>query len=118
MIPDAFLALDYMLDRFAWLVDGMVVRPERMRRNLESSHGLYFSQRLLLALVEAGLERDEAYRLVQRHAMRAWEEEQDFRELVARRRRDRRPRRPRRRLRRKRVHRATSTSSSIVSTTS
>jgi adenylosuccinate lyase len=83
-IPDAFLALDYMLDKFAWLVEGLVVRPERMRRNLDASHGLYFSQRLLLALVESGLERDEAYRLVQRHAMRAWEEEQDFRELVRR----------------------------------
>src|SRR5205807_1396523 len=58
------------------------VRAERMRRNLDSSHGLYFSQRLLLSLVESGLERDEAYRLVQRHAMRAWDEEQDFRELV------------------------------------
>jgi adenylosuccinate lyase len=82
VIPDSFLALDYMLDKFTWLVEGMTVRPERMRRNLESSHGLYFSQRLLLALVEAGLERDDAYRLVQRNAMRAWEEEQDFRELV------------------------------------
>jgi adenylosuccinate lyase len=82
VIPDAFLALDYMLDKFTWLVEGMTVRPEQMRRNLESSHGLYFSQRLLLALVESGLERDEAYRLVQRNAMRAWEEEQDFRELV------------------------------------
>ena len=82
IIPDAFLALDYMLDRFAWLVEGLRVFPERMRRNLESSHGLYFSQRLLLALVESGLARDEAYRLVQGHAMRAWEEEQDFPELV------------------------------------
>jgi adenylosuccinate lyase len=81
-IPDAFLALDYMLDRFAWLVEGLVVRAERMRRNLESSHGLFFSQRLLLALVDSGLSRDEAYRLVQRHALRAWDEEQDFRELV------------------------------------
>src|SRR3954463_1421747 len=82
MIPDAFLALDYMLDRFAWLVEGLVVRPEQMRRNLELSRGLYFSQRLLLALVEGGLSRDEAYRLVQGHAMRAWEEELDFAELV------------------------------------
>jgi adenylosuccinate lyase len=81
-IPDAFLAVDYMLDRFAWLVEGLIVRPERMRRNLESSHHLFFSQRLLLALVDAGLGRDEAYRLVQRHALRAWDEEQDFRELV------------------------------------
>jgi adenylosuccinate lyase len=82
VIPDAFLALDYMLDRFAWLVEGLVVRPERMRRNLEASHSLFFSQRVLLALVESGLERDEAYRLVQRDAMRAWDEELDFRELV------------------------------------
>ncbi len=82
VIPDAFLALDYMLDRFAWLVSGLVVRPERMRRNLESSHGLFFSQRLLLALVESGLERSQAYELVQRNAMRAWDEEQDFESLV------------------------------------
>jgi adenylosuccinate lyase len=82
VIPDAFLALDYMLDRFTWLVDGLVVRPERMRHNLESSHGLYFSQRLLLALVDSGLGRDGAYRLVQRNALRAWEEERNFRELV------------------------------------
>jgi adenylosuccinate lyase len=82
IIPDAFLALDYMLDRFTWLVEGLVVRPERMRRNLEVSHGLFFSQRLLLALVDSGLERAEAYELVQRTAMRAWEKEQDFAELV------------------------------------
>jgi adenylosuccinate lyase len=80
-IPDAFLALDYMLDRFAWLVDGLVVRPERMRRNLEANHFLFFSQRVLNALVESGLSRDDAYRLVQRASMRAWEEELDFREL-------------------------------------
>ena len=82
VLPDAFLALDYMLDRFAWLVEGLVVFPERMRRNLEQSHFLFFSQRVLLALVESGLARDEAYRLVQRASMRAWEEERDFRELV------------------------------------
>jgi adenylosuccinate lyase len=82
VIPDSFLALDYMLDRFTWIVTGLVVYPERMRRNLEESHGLVFSHRLLLALVNAGLPRDEAYRLVQRHAMHAWEEETDFRRLV------------------------------------
>ncbi|HET8653646.1 MAG TPA: adenylosuccinate lyase [Gaiellaceae bacterium] len=82
VIPDAFLALDYMLDRFAWLMDGLVIRRERMRRNLEASHGLFFSQRLLLALVESGLERARAYELVQRNAMRAWEEEQDFPSLA------------------------------------
>jgi adenylosuccinate lyase len=82
VIPDAFLALDYMLDRFAWLVEGLVVRPDQMRKNLESGRGLFFSQRLLLALVESGLSRDDAYRLVQGHAMRAWEEELDFPELA------------------------------------
>ena len=83
VLPDAFLALDYMLDRFAWLVDGLVVDAGRMRRNLDASHGLVFSQRVLLALVGAGLTRDEAYALVQRHALEAWDEDRDFRELVA-----------------------------------
>jgi adenylosuccinate lyase len=82
VVPDAFLALDYMLDRFAWLVDGLVVDPERMRANLEASRGLVFSQRVLSALVAAGRGRDEAYRLVQRNALRAWDEGLDFRELV------------------------------------
>lgn len=82
VLPDAFLAVDYMLDRFGWLVRGLVVRPERMRANLEQTGGLYFSQRLLLALVGSGLARDEAYRAVQRHAMRAWDEGLDFRDLV------------------------------------
>jgi adenylosuccinate lyase len=82
VLPDSFLALDYMLDRFHWIVDGLVVYRERMRRNLDASHGLFFSHRLLLALVESGLARDEAYRAVQSHAMRAWEEETDFTELV------------------------------------
>ena len=81
-IPDAFLALDYMLDRFRWIVDGLVVHADRMRRNLDASHGLFFSHRLLLALVDSGLARDAAYGLVQAHAMRAWEDECDFRELV------------------------------------
>jgi adenylosuccinate lyase len=83
VLPDSFLALDYMLDRFAWLVDGLVVDAARMRRNLEASHGLVFSQRVLLALVGAGLPRDEAYRLVQRNALAAWDEERDFGELVS-----------------------------------
>jgi adenylosuccinate lyase len=83
VIPDSFLALDYMLDQFVWIVEGLVVHPDRMRRNLDASQGLAFSHRLLLALVDAGLARDEAYRVVQAHAMRAWEEERSFRELVA-----------------------------------
>jgi adenylosuccinate lyase len=83
VLPDAFLALDYMLDRFTWLVDGLVVDAARMRRNLDSTHGLVFSQRVLLALVASGLGRDEAYRLVQRHALAAWDDGSDFQELVA-----------------------------------
>ena len=83
VIPDAFLALDYMLDRFTWILDGLVVHPDLMSRNLDAGHGLVFSHRLLLALVEAGLARDDAYRLVQRHAMQAWDDELDFRKLVA-----------------------------------
>jgi adenylosuccinate lyase len=83
VLPDAFLALDYMLDRFSWLVEGLVVRTDRMRRNLDAGRSRFFSQRLLLALVDSGLERDEAYRLVQRNAMRSWEEDRDFRELVS-----------------------------------
>ena len=82
VIPDSFLAIDYVLDRFTWLVEGLVVRPARMRANVDASHGLFFSQRLLLALVESGLSRDGAYRLVQRLAMRAWDEELDLRDLA------------------------------------
>jgi adenylosuccinate lyase len=82
VLPDAFLAVDYMLDRFAWLVEGLVVRRERMQANLEATGGLFFSQRLLLALVSSGLARDDAYRAVQRHAMQSWDEGLDFCELV------------------------------------
>src|SRR5215208_1039691 len=82
VLPDSSAALDYMLDRFTWLVDGLVVDPQRMRANLDSSHGLVFSQRVLLSLVESGLSRDEAYRLVQRSALRAWQEGVDLRALL------------------------------------
>jgi adenylosuccinate lyase len=82
VLPDSFLAVDYALDRFAWLVAGLVVRPERMRANLDASRGLFFSQRLLSALVESGLAREASYRLVQRLAMRAWDEGLDLRDLA------------------------------------
>jgi len=82
VLPDAFLTVDYMLDRFIWIMDGLVVYPERMRRNIDASFGLVFSHRLLLALVGSGLDRGDAYRLVQRNAMQSWDEERDFRELV------------------------------------
>ena len=83
ILPDAFLALDYMLARSRALLQGLVVRPERMRAILESSRGLVYSQRVLLGLVEAGLPREAAYALVQRNAMRAWEEDRELGDLLA-----------------------------------
>ncbi|MEM7026432.1 MAG: adenylosuccinate lyase [Pseudomonadota bacterium] len=71
--PDGTIALDFSLHRLTGVVDGLVVDAERMRANLESSQGLIHSQQVLLALAEAGLDRQEAYEIVQRHAMRAWE---------------------------------------------
>ena len=82
VVPDSILAADYALDRFSWLMEGLLVFPTRMRENLDGSHGLFYSQRLLLALVEAGFARDDAYRRVQRHALRAWDEDLDFPRLV------------------------------------
>ena len=73
ILPDACLALDYMLHRFTALVEGLVVNTDRMLANLEATRGLVCSQAVLLALVEAGMTRDEAYRVVQENAMKAWE---------------------------------------------
>ena len=72
--PDATITLHFMLSRLRGLVDGLVVYPDNMRRNLEASGGLFYSQRILLALVETGLSREEAYARVQRSAMRTWSE--------------------------------------------
>jgi adenylosuccinate lyase len=74
VIPDSTIALDYMLDKAVWLIEGLRVNPQRMLKNIESSGGLIFSQALLLALVEKGKSREEAYALVQRNALRVWEE--------------------------------------------
>jgi adenylosuccinate lyase len=82
IVPDSLMLAYYQLVKFTEIVRGMRVSPERMLRNLDASFGLVFSQPVLLALVEAGLSRDDAYRIVQRDAMRAWEEEQPFRELL------------------------------------
>jgi adenylosuccinate lyase len=81
--PDATSTLGFMLDRSVGLVDGLVVYPENLKRNLERAAELYFSEATLLALVEAGLPRQEAYVLVQRNAMRAWRGEARFRDLLA-----------------------------------
>ncbi len=82
VLPDATQVLDFMLHRFAGLVETLVVLPERMRENLDLTRGLVFSGTLLLELAEKGLLREEAYRLVQGHAMATWEHGGDFRERV------------------------------------
>ena len=84
VLPDACLLLDYMLDLFSWIVEGLEVSPQRMHRNLDASFGLVYSQRVLLALVEqGGMQRDTAYKLVQAHAMTAWNEERPFFDLLS-----------------------------------
>lgn len=82
ILPDACLALDYALDLFTQIMGGLVVYPDRMRENLDRSYGLVFSQRVLLALIESGMGRETAYRIVQEQAMRAWRERRPFLELL------------------------------------
>jgi adenylosuccinate lyase len=82
VLPDAAAVVDFMLHRLAGLVETLVVYPERMRENLELSRGLVFSGALLLELARKGLSREDAYRLVQGHAMDTWERGGDFRERV------------------------------------
>jgi adenylosuccinate lyase len=83
IVPDSLMLAYYELVQCTRIIAGMRVYPERMMRNLDASFGLVFSQPVLLALVESGLTRDEAYRLVQRNAMKAWQDERPFRELLA-----------------------------------
>jgi adenylosuccinate lyase len=82
ILPDASIVLHYMLEKFNALVGGLVVDSERMAANLEATRGLVFSQAVLLALVDKGLSRDEAYRIVQGHAMTAWDRGQGLRDLL------------------------------------
>lgn len=82
IIPDSTILLHYMLVKFTEIIAGLNVYPENMRRNLEATHGLVFSQRLLLALVNKGVLRETAYAWVQRHAMQAWQARRPFKELV------------------------------------
>ena len=82
ILPDSTTLVDYLLQKTTTLVDTLMVYPERMLRNLNSTGGLVFSGQLLLDLVEAGVLREDAYRIVQRNAMKAWKEELNFRELV------------------------------------
>jgi len=81
-LPDSCLVLDYILSIFTYVMKGLQVYPERMRENLELTKGLIFSQRVLIALIDKGLTRQQAYELVQRNAMKAWKERTDFLQLL------------------------------------
>jgi adenylosuccinate lyase len=83
ILPDSTTLIDYLLSKTTNLIETMFVYPERMRMNLESTRGLIFSGQLLLDLAEAGMLREDAYRLVQSHAMRAWKEDLNFRDEVS-----------------------------------
>jgi adenylosuccinate lyase len=83
ILPDTTTLADYLLDKTATLIDRLLVYPARMLKNLELTGGLIFSGQLLLDLAEAGMSREEAYKLVQSHAMNAWENDRNFRDLIA-----------------------------------
>jgi adenylosuccinate lyase len=83
ILPDTTTLIDYMLDKAANLIEKLLVYPARMMKNLESTHGLVFSGQLLIDLAAAGMSREDAYRLVQGHAMNAWNHDLNFRELIA-----------------------------------
>jgi adenylosuccinate lyase len=76
--PDATVTLDFALNRLAGVIEKLVVYPETMKKNLDKLKGLHNSQRVLLALTQAGVSREDAYEMVQRHAMKAWEDGRDF----------------------------------------
>jgi adenylosuccinate lyase len=82
VLPDSTILTDYLLAKTEWLVSGMQVYPDRMRQNLESTRGLVSSGQLLLDLASAGLLREQAYRIVQKHAMDAWQNDRSFHELI------------------------------------
>ena len=82
ILPDSFIALDHMLRRFTRIVAGMVVYPDRMLENLNRSRGVVFSGQVLLELARRGISREQAYEWVQRNAMRAFHEKQDFKGLL------------------------------------
>ncbi|RJX21926.1 MAG: adenylosuccinate lyase [Desulforudis sp.] len=84
VIPDSTITLDYMLFRFTGVIQDLLVYPENMKRNLERTHGLVFSQRVLLALVEKGLSREKGYEIVQRNAMQSWQSGEPLKELLLR----------------------------------
>ena len=82
ILPDSTILLHYMLKKACWLVDKLNVYPKAMAANMDRSFGLLYSQRVLLALVQAGMLRDDAYAIVQRSAMKAWEDRTSFQDLL------------------------------------
>ncbi len=82
ILPDSTILIDYLLAKTTWLISGLVVDADRMRRNLNNTKGLIFSGQLLLDLAAAGMLREDAYRLVQMHAMQAWRTDGDFRQSI------------------------------------
>jgi adenylosuccinate lyase len=82
ILPDSTILIDYLLAKTIWLISGLRVNTERMRRNIDLTRGLIFSGQLLLDLAATGVSREEAYRLVQSHAMAAWESDGDFRQAI------------------------------------
>jgi adenylosuccinate lyase len=82
ILPDSTILMDYLLSKSTWLMDGLLVHGDRMKRNLDNTQGLIFSGQLLLDLAAAGMLREDAYRLVQGHALRAWQAESDFRQAI------------------------------------
>lgn len=82
IIPDSSILVDYMLNRLTCILEGLLVYPEKMKENISKSYGLHNSQRVMLALTEKGLTREDAYALVQKNAMRSWREKRDFKELL------------------------------------
>jgi len=82
ILPDSCLVMDYILSLFSSIMRGLEVYPENMRRNLELTQGLIFSQRVLLALIDKGVSREKAYKIVQDNAMKAWQEKRSFLSLL------------------------------------
>jgi adenylosuccinate lyase len=82
ILPDSTILIDYLLSKTIWLISGLRVNVERMRQNVELTKGLIYSGQLLLDLAASGMAREEAYKLVQTHAMQAWESDGDFRAAI------------------------------------
>jgi len=82
IIPDSCILLYYLLDKFINIVEGLVINTNNMLENIYKTHGLVFSQELMLALIDKGVLREEAYHMVQKNAMQSWAEKTDFKELV------------------------------------